>query len=276
MGEVYEAWDDELSIRVALKALHGIHDSRLDLHRLKLEGLMARSVWHPNVCRVYNVSHDGKDKATVWFLTMELLKGETLSRVLQKVGRLPLDRTLQLAEQMAAGLGAAHRAGVVHRDFKPSNVVLVNGDNGEQAMVTDFGTAQAPTGERRDPSGHGHPAYMAPEQVRGEDVGPAADIYAFGVVLFEMVTGTLPFGGDSPIEVARRRLVADPPSPRSVVPGIDDRWEQAIPARARPGPGARRSTGCRRSSRPSRKARASRRAGAGCPLPAAAHAAGGA
>jgi predicted ATPase/uncharacterized protein HemY len=228
MGEVYEAWDDELSIRVALKTLHGIHDSRTDLQRLKLEGLIARSVWHPNVCRVYDVSHDGSGKATVWFLTMELLKGEPLSRLLEQTGRLPLDRTLRLAEQMAAGLGAAHRAGIVHRDFKPANVVLVNGDDGEQAMVTDFGTARAPTSAHKERAIIGTPAYMAPEQVRGEEVGPAADIYALGVVLFEMVTGALPFGGDSPIEVARRRLEEDPPSPRSVVPDLDDRWEQGI------------------------------------------------
>src|ERR1044071_5826462 len=120
MGEVYEAWDDDLSIRVALKTLHGIHDSRADLQRLKLEGLMARSVWHPNVCRVYDGSHEGTGKTTVWFLTMELLKGKPLSKILKETGRLPLDRALRLAEQMAAGLAAAHRAGVVHRDFKPS------------------------------------------------------------------------------------------------------------------------------------------------------------
>ena len=228
MGEVYEAWDDELSIRVALKTLHGIEDGRTDLQRLKLEGLMARSVWHPNVCRVYDVSHDGTGKATVWFLTMELLRGEPLSKLLQRAGRLPLDRALRLAEQMAAGLGAAHRAGVVHRDFKPSNVVLVSGDDGEQAMVTDFGTARAFEAEHHDRAIVGTPAYMAPEQVRGEEVSPSADIYSFGVVLFEMVTGTLPFDGGSPIEVARLRLVEDPLPPRSVVPDLDHRWERVL------------------------------------------------
>jgi predicted ATPase/Tfp pilus assembly protein PilF len=234
MGEVYEAWDEELFIPVALKTLH-LESGTEDAHkRLKLEGILARSVWHPNVCRFYDLGRHGDGKGAVWFLTMELLRGETLAGELQK-GKLPLDRAQRLAQQMAAGLGAAHRAGVVHRDFKPDNVVLVTRDGGEQAVVTDFGIARAASRRAagHDPSHEagpivGTPAYMAPEQVRGEEVGPAADIYALGCVLYETVTGTVPFTGDSAIDVARRRLREEPPSPRRLVPDLDDRWEAVI------------------------------------------------
>jgi len=236
MGEVYEAWDEELSIPVALKALHLPGGNEEAHKRLKLEGILARSVWHPNVCRLYDLGRHGKGEGATWFLTMELLRGETLSKLLHDVGRLPLDRAQRFAEQMAAGLGAAHQAGVVHRDFKTNNIMLVAKDGGEQAVVTDFGIARGASnrGWAAENQGGlsgpiiGTPTYMAPEQVRGEEVGPAADIYALGIVLYEMVTGTVPFTGDSAIEVARRRLEVEPLSPRHVVPDLDERWEAVI------------------------------------------------
>ena len=235
MGDVYEAWDEELSIPVALKTLHLTGGTEEAHKRLKLEGMLARSVWHPNVCRLYDLGRHGEGEGASWFLTMELLRGETLSKRLHDVGKLPLDRAQRFAEQMAAGLGAAHQSGIVHCDFKTSNIMLVMKDAGEQAVVTDFGIARA-TSQRggkeslKRESGPivGTPNYMAPEQVRGEEVGPAADIYALGIVLYEMVTGRVPFTGDSAIEVARRRLLEEPPSPRHVVPDLDERWEAVI------------------------------------------------
>ena len=107
MGEVYEAWDDELSIQVALKTLHLPGGTEEAHKRLKLEGILARSVWHPNVCRLYDLGRHGEGEGATWFLTMELLRGETLSKRLHDVGKLPLDRAQRFAEQMAAGLGAA-------------------------------------------------------------------------------------------------------------------------------------------------------------------------
>ncbi len=234
MGEVYEAQDEELAITVALKTLRLTIAEDAALQGLKLEGLLARAVWHPNVCRVYDLGRHGEGSATVWFLTMERLHGATLAQRLRDETRLPLDRALRLTEQMAAGLGAAHQAGVVHRDFKPGNVMLVGMDGGEQAVVTDFGTARAAARtDLVDPRGGSAPiigtaAYMAPEQVRGEEVGPAADLYALGVVIYEMVTGALPFSGGSSLEVARRRLEEDAPSARSVVPEIDPHWDAVI------------------------------------------------
>ena len=233
MGEVYEAWDKELSIEVALKTLRIDAGSEGSERLLRMEGLLARSVWHPNVCRLYDLGRHGKAEDTTWFLTMELLRGETLSHLLRDQGRLSPDRALRLAEHMAAGLGGAHRAGIVHRDFKPGNVILVNRDGDEQAIVADFGIARAISEGVRaeDPKRGagptiGTPGYMAPEQLRGERVGPAADIYALGTVLYEMVTGTLPFPSGSVIE-ARRRL-EDVPPPRSGVPGLDERWQAVI------------------------------------------------
>jgi serine/threonine protein kinase/tetratricopeptide (TPR) repeat protein len=235
-GDVFAAWDSELSIHVALKVLH-VAGTSADAHRrLKLEGLLARSVWHPNVCRLYDLGRHGDGEDALWFLTMELLRGETLSDRVRRVGRTPADRARPFAEQMATGLGAAHRAGVLHRDFKAGNVMIVTRDDEEQAIVTDFGIARAALRsgvDGNDTAGAigviaGTPAYMAPEQLRGREGGPTADIYALGVVLYEMVTGRLPFNEASPLEALRRRLEEEPPSPREVVSDLDERWERVI------------------------------------------------
>ena len=232
MGEVYNAWDSGLEIEVALKVLRIAIQSEESYRRLKMEGFLARSVWHPNICRLFDLGrHDGK-RGTTWFLTMEKLQGFTLSERLRNE-RLPLETVRSFAEQMAAALGSAHAAGVVHRDFKPGNVILVNRDGAEEAVVTDFGIARSivasDSGESSDSLvAAGTPAYMAPEQVRGEPGGPEADIYALGVVLFEMVTGMTPFRGVSPLDMARRRLTEEPPSPRDLVPDLDERWERTI------------------------------------------------
>jgi predicted ATPase/tetratricopeptide (TPR) repeat protein len=238
MGEVYAADDEELGIPVALKVLHiAIGPPGEGLWRLKREVLLARSVAHPHVCRVYDLGrHMGGvggvgGETPVWFLTMELLSGETLRERLAHATRLPVSDALAITEHMAAGLGSAHRAGVVHRDFKSSNVMLVTTAGSERAVVTDFGLAREAGGpDRRDEAAGwvGTPAYMAPEQVRGEEAGPAADIYALGVVLFEMTTGRLPFVAPTAAETARMRLTAPPPSPRAVGAAIDERWEAVI------------------------------------------------
>ena len=247
MGEVYEAEDKELRERVALKMIRSdIAAGEQALARFKREIQLARRVTHPNVCRIFDLVYhaelgqgdsDRGEKRTT-FLTMELLKGETLSQRLRRSGRFKPDEALPLTGQMAAALTAAHKAGVVHRDFKSSNVILVPSkeyEGGLRAVVTDFGLArQSITSEDSLlTASHvdeiaGTPAYMAPEQVRGERVTPASDIYAFGVVLYELVTGTLPFTGDSPWAVAIKRLDEAPPSPRKYVPDLDLKFEATI------------------------------------------------
>ena len=171
---------------------------------------------------------------------MELLNGETLADKLQRDGRLTTEEALPLARQMAAGLTAAHRAGVVHRDFKSLNVMLVKPASPEgelRAVITDFGLAKRNSEDDRsslsvslNDAGEisGTPAYMAPEQVEGGAVTPATDVYAMGVVLFEMVTGTRPFVADTPLKTAVKRLQEPAPSPRIHLPDLDERWEAAI------------------------------------------------
>jgi serine/threonine protein kinase/tetratricopeptide (TPR) repeat protein len=234
MGAVYEVDDRELGARVALKVMHpewGDQERPLELFRREI--LLARKVTHPNVCRIFDVGHHLlPDGSRAKFLTMELLAGETLAQRVRR-GRMSTAEILPLVRQMADGLDAAHRANIVHRDFKSSNVMLVPEGDGVRAVVTDFGLAHSlPGGEAPVTSGGGgivgSPSYMAPEQVKGGPVTAAADLYSLGVVLFELVTGLLPFVGDTPLTIATRRLVEPPPSPRSQVPDLDPRWEAAI------------------------------------------------
>ncbi len=237
MGEVFEAEDLELRGRVALKTIHArAADEAGAVDRFKREIQLARRVTHPNVCRIFDVGfHEGAPGAEpVIFFTMELLEGETLATRLKRAGRLSTAAALPIARQLAAALAAAHEAGIVHRDFKTENVFLVPGREGERAVVTDFGIAR---GGGEDGSHAtltatgsviGTPAYMAPEQIEGAPVTAAADQYALGVVLFEMVTGELPFHGENPLVTAARRLTEPPPSPREFVPGLEPVWEATI------------------------------------------------
>ena len=246
MGELYEAEDLELHERVALKTiLSTIAGDERSILLFKREVHLARQVTHPNVCRIYDVYRhrpaNGHEPAhEVVFLAMELLFGETLADRLHRVGRMTTDDILPIAKQMAAGLAAAHRAGVVHRDFKSHNVMLVGADDdpAPRVVVTDFGLARRSTSDNPATFSlslpdltaaiSGTPGYMAPEQVEGGTVTPATDIYAFGVVLYELVTGVCPFVAETPMKTATMRLKEPPRSPRLLVPDIDPRWEAVI------------------------------------------------
>jgi tetratricopeptide (TPR) repeat protein len=238
MGEVYEAEDAELGERVALKTVRP-DIARLEgsIERLKREVHLARKVTHPSVCRLFDLgvhrvpAAEGGAETEVRFLTMELLQGETLGQRILRTGRLTPAEALPIVRQVAAALGTAHAAGIVHRDFKSSNVVLV----GDRAVVTDFGLARAVApGGSLDASltasggSLGTPAYMAPEQVEGREAGPAADIYALGVVIYEMLTGHWPFTGTSPLSIAAKRLTEAPRPPREHVGTIDPVWERVM------------------------------------------------
>ena len=215
--------------------------------RFKREVHLARQVTHPNVCRIYDVFRH-KDAARgadtpaddVVFLAMELLHGETLSDRLRRDGPFSTAEILPLVDQMAAGLTAAHRAGVVHRDFKSHNVMLVkptHADGETRVVVTDFGLAWRSAHNESTALSlamsaeneiSGTPAYMAPEQVEGGPVTPATDVYALGVVLYEMVTGAWPFVGETPLKMATARLHEPPASPRVHVADLDPLWEDTI------------------------------------------------
>ncbi len=224
MGEVYETEDLELRENVALKTVRPeIAADERAMQRFRREVQLARKVTHPNVCRIYDVFRHRE----VAFLTMELLRGNTLTQTLGK-DKMSTAQALPLVTQMADALSAAHKAGIVHRDFKSPNVVLA----GDRVVVTDFGLARPTESADSMLSGTGEvfgtPAYMAPEQIEGGDITPATDVYALGVVMYEMVTGKLPFTGDSPMSVALKRLKETAPSPRTIVPDLDPKWESVI------------------------------------------------
>jgi tetratricopeptide (TPR) repeat protein len=241
MGEVYEAEDQELGGRVALKTLRReVAADAKALERFRREVRLARRVTHPNVCRVFDAFRhrlsEASDAAEVTLVTMELLDGSPLSEWLRSRPPLNTSEALPLVEQISAGLDAAHRAGVIHRDFKSGNVMLAPAPSGAlRAVVTDFGFAHAASGgddltvtATRSGLIQGTPSYLAPEQVTGGPITPAADIYALGVVMYEMVTGSLPFEADTALATAVKRLRQDPISPVVLAPTLDRRWEQTI------------------------------------------------
>jgi tetratricopeptide (TPR) repeat protein/tRNA A-37 threonylcarbamoyl transferase component Bud32 len=193
MGEVYEAWDKELGERVALKVIRKeFAADDATLARFHREIRLARRITHPNVCRVFDlVRHELPSGQSAFFYVMELLAGETLAARLSR-GPIPLDEGAALAGDMAQGLDAAHHAGVIHRDFKPGNVMLVQSEHRVRAVITDFGLAMSFGTESLAGAATqtgkilGTPGYMAPEQIVHGAVSKAVDIYAFGVVLREM------------------------------------------------------------------------------------------
>jgi tRNA A-37 threonylcarbamoyl transferase component Bud32 len=239
MGEVYEAEDTELHETVALKTVRpDIAASPHAMERFKREIQLARKITHPNICRIYDLfNHTRPDGSQVIFLTMELLTGESLAARLKRTGKMTVAAAFPLAKQMAMGLNAAHRAGIVHRDFKCANVMLVaspEAPGGTRAVITDFGLALSTSGKAVEAIGDsigsivGSPAYMAPEQVEGKETSSAVDVYAFGIVLYEMVTGVTPFVGENAMAIAVKRLKELPPSPRRYTPDLDENWERAI------------------------------------------------
>jgi eukaryotic-like serine/threonine-protein kinase len=240
MGDVYEAEDLELGERVALKLVRAeIALVAGTLERFRREIHLARKVTHPNVCRIFDVFRHRPEGgaapgAEITFLSMELLAGETLEQRLRAGGRLHQEEALPIVVQITEALTAAHRAGVIHRDLKPANIMLVPTPAGEpRAVVTDFGLARAfGEGENLHLTVHGDilgtPSYMAPEQVTGGEVTAATDIYALGAMVYEMVTGTPPFVGETNLSTAVKRLHEDPLPPRRRVPDLDPAWDAAI------------------------------------------------
>lgn len=221
MGEVYRADDLTLGQAVALKFLPdaAASDQAL-LERFRNEVRIARRVSHPNVCRVYDVGEvDGQT-----FFTMEYVDGEDLASLLRRIGRLPQDKAVEMARQLCAGLAAAHAKGVLHRDLKPANIML---DGRGQVVITDFGLAGVADDIRGAEVRSGTPAYMAPEQLAGREVSMRSDIYALGLVLYEIFTGKRAFA-----EKRTASLQGDgdrtPSRPSSVVKDLDPIVEKVI------------------------------------------------
>ena len=222
MGEVYRANDQTLDQPVALKFLpEAMARDAAMLARFHNETRIARQVSHPNVCRVYDLGEaDGRP-----FLSMEYIDGEDLGSLLRRIGRLPADKAIEFARRICAGLAAAHDRGVLHRDLKPSNIMI---DSRGQVFITDFGLA-AVTGELRQAQAReGTPAYMAPEQLAGGEVTARSDIYALGLVLYEMFTGKRPFEASTLAEMIRLQQTSTPASLSDTVKDVDPAVERVI------------------------------------------------
>jgi serine/threonine protein kinase/tetratricopeptide (TPR) repeat protein len=207
MGLVYRAYDAVLKGEVALKIIHPGPDVTAALTRFRREIALARKVTSPNVLRV----HDLAEYRDLQFLSMEYIDGEDLGELLVREKRLPLHRALPLFRQVCMGLAAAHAEGIIHRDLKPRNVLI---DQGGRVHVGDFGLARSADHSALTPHGKvlGSPAYMSPEQVRGKVTDERGDIYALGVLLYELLTGTVPFEGETPHAMMAARLHEPPPS----------------------------------------------------------------
>lgn len=211
MGIVLKAHDRQLDEDVALKVIRPEHDlTEGFLDQLKQEIKLARKISHRFVLR----THDFGESQGIPFVSMEYLKGVTLKQLLDDRGVLPLSLVLRIGRQVAEGLEAAHAEGVVHRDIKPLNVLF---DNRGDAKLMDFGLAApvAAKGTNEDGQVFGTPRYMAPEQVRGERVDPRTDLYALGIMLFELATGEAPFQAPGITDLLRQHLNAPIPDPRS-------------------------------------------------------------
>jgi serine/threonine-protein kinase len=222
MGEVYRADDLKLRQGVALKFLPiGSEKEASLLDRLLNEVRLARQVSHPNVCRLYDVAEaDGRH-----FVSMEFVDGEDLASLLKRVGRLPPEKALEIARQLCAGLDATHQQGILHRDLKPANIML---DGRGRVRITDFGLAAAGLLVEGREARAGTPAYQAPEQLDGREATVRSDLYALGLVLYEVFSGRRAFPGETLSEIRRKQVESIPPSLSSLVDGIEPTVERAI------------------------------------------------
>jgi serine/threonine-protein kinase len=222
MGEVYRADDLRLEQPVALKFLPEIlQDDRERLERFYREVRIARQISHPSVCRVYDVG----EAEGLHFLSMEFVDGENLASLLRRIGRLPPAKALDIGRQICAGLGAAHQKGVLHRDVKPANVML---DGQGHARLMDFGLAGLMASFQGDEVRSGTPAYMAPEQLEGREVTARSEVYALGLLLYELFTGRKAFEGRTRAELLRAHREESPAHPSQLVPEIDPAVERVI------------------------------------------------
>lgn len=224
MGIVFQAYDKQLKEQVAIKLLSPLLSTdQQALDRLTREVSLARRVTHPNVIRI----HDMAEVNGLHYVSMEYFGGSNLKEHLKRSGPLSQLNAYQILSQICDGLEAAHSQGVIHRDLKSQNIMV--GPSG-QIKIIDFGLARSVHLEGMTATGliMGTPEYMAPEQVAGKHVDERADIYALGVILFEMLTGRVPFTGDSAIAVGFQQMKDPPPSPRSINPQIPEEVERVI------------------------------------------------
>ncbi len=224
MGKVYRALDTKVGEEIALKIIKPeIAADKTTVERFKNELKLARKIVHKSVGRVYDLN---EDRGT-FYITLEYVRGEDLKAFIRSSGQMAVGTSLRVARQVAEGLAEAHKLGVVHRDLKPSNIMI---DRDGNARIMDFGIARL-AGAKGMTGGNvmiGTPEYMSPEQVEGKEADPGTDLYSFGVVLFEMLTGRLPFEGETALSVAVKQRSEPPPDPRKLNPQIPDELNRVI------------------------------------------------
>ena len=212
MGKVYRVEDKKIKEEVALKLIRPeIASDKKTIERFSNELKMARKIAHRNVCKMYDL---GEEKGT-HYITMEYVPGEDLKRLIKKVGQFSTGKTIFMAKQVCDGLAEAHRLDVVHRDLKPQNIMV---DEDGNARLMDFGIARTVKGKGITGAGVmiGTPEYMSPEQAEVKEVDQRSDIYSLGVILYEMVTGRVPFEGETPLGIAMKHKSEIPPDPRQI------------------------------------------------------------
>ncbi len=224
MGKVYRAEDKKVGEEVALKVISpGMAVSSETLERFRNELKVARKIKHKNVCQMFDLGED----AGTYFITMEYVPGENLKSFIKRAKRLDIGSAVSLAKEICEGMAAAHRLGIIHRDLKSSNIMI---DDEGEARIMDFGIARSLESKKLTGDGKvvGTPQYMSPEQISGEELDRRTDIYSFGIILYEMLTGKVPFDGDTSLAIAYQHKNEPPLNPRDFNPQIPNNLSQFI------------------------------------------------
>lgn len=235
MGTVFAATDQKLNRQVAIKILADhLADDGSFVERFRREARAVAGLGHPNIANVY----DYGEEDGCHFIVMELAPGRDLARVLREEGPLAPNRVVPIVTQICAALGHAHAAGIVHRDVKPANVILNDADG---VKVTDFGIARAAGDSKLTMTGSvlGTAHYVSPEQANGAPLTPSSDIYSLGIVTYELLTGALPFTGESLMAVAMRHISEDVPAPSDLNPDVPADLDDVVRRATRKDPGER-------------------------------------
>jgi serine/threonine protein kinase/tetratricopeptide (TPR) repeat protein len=224
MGRVYRVEDSKTKEEIALKLIKPeIAADKKTIERFRNELTTARKIRHKNVCAMFDLG----EAEDAYFITMEYIRGEDLKSLIRRIGQLPIGKSLSIAKQLCRGMAEAHKLGIVHRDLKSNNIMI---DEEGNIRMMDFGIARSLEAEGITGAGVmiGTPEYMSPEQVEGKEVDQRSDIYSLGVVLYEMVTSQVPFGGDTPFVVGVKQKSEAPQDPREINAQIPDELSSMI------------------------------------------------